>query len=71
MTVVGGLHIGRVAQLGSALPWHGRGPEFKSRLVHHLLSDNVRSKLAAPRYQKPSKIMGLFAPNRTLVYNLH
>ena len=25
---------GRVAQLGSALPWHGRGPEFKSRHVH-------------------------------------
>ena len=34
---VAGRHLtGRVAQLGSALPWHGRGPEFKSRHVHHL-----------------------------------
>ena len=35
MGVVGGKSTGRVAQLGSALPWHGRGPEFKSRHVHH------------------------------------
>ena len=35
MDLVGRLLIGRVAQLGSALPWHGRGPEFKSRHVHH------------------------------------
>ena len=35
MAVAGRNLTGRVAQLGSALPWHGRGPEFKSRHVHH------------------------------------
>nr|AIE92679.1 hypothetical protein [uncultured marine group II/III euryarchaeote AD1000_26_F05] len=34
MAVAGRRLTGRVAQLGSALPWHGRGPEFKSRHVH-------------------------------------
>ena len=36
MAVAGRNLTGRVAQLGSALPWHGRGPEFKSRHVHQI-----------------------------------
>ena len=37
MAVVGPMFNGRVAQLGSALLWLRRGPEFKSRLVHHVM----------------------------------
>ena len=31
------VRLGALAQLASALPWHGRGHRFESDMLHHLL----------------------------------
>ena len=62
------LYIGRVAQLGSALPWHGRGPEFKSRHVHHDTKLLKLSILNIRLHHLPAFVNFLKYPMKNIIY---